>query len=88
MSVTGAVPSLSGEPRPIESPWLSEREAAEYLRVSVRSLQRLRRAGEIDGYPLFGSGRSRRPTGWRYRKQDLDRFLLRRGKPYCGPGLC
>ena len=43
---------------------LTSREAAEYLKISRATLQRLSRAGEI---PAIRIGKL-----WRYRKSDLD----------------
>ena len=49
---------------------LIPREAAQYLRISVATLLRHSRTGEIPGHPV---GKL-----WRYRKSELDEWLRRK----------
>ncbi len=49
---------------------LTAQEAADYLRVNVKTLYRLVRAGEVPGQKV---GRS-----WRFRRSDLASFLQAR----------
>lgn len=48
---------------------LTSEEAADYLRVSVRTLHRLARAKDVPGTKV---GRA-----WRFRAADLDAYLAR-----------
>jgi excisionase family DNA binding protein len=52
---------------PSEDPLVVPNEAAKYLRISVATLQRLSRAGEIPGVRI---GKL-----WRYRKSTLDEWV-------------
>jgi len=64
-----------------DDPLLSQREAARYLSISRRSLQRLRAEGKgPEGFRL--------PSGyWRYRRSALDRWLREQGdRPPAPPG--
>jgi excisionase family DNA binding protein len=54
--------------------WLTAEEAAAYLKMAVRTLLKHTRDGEIRGYVLLGTKR----RIWRYRKADLNRYLLAR----------
>lgn len=54
------------------SGWLTAQEAADYLRVRVRSLLLWVRQGKIKGYALSGTKR----RIWRFRTEDLDTALL------------
>ena len=54
--------------------WLTAAEAATYLKVKVRSLLLWVREGIVPGYALSGTKR----RIWRFRKQDLDDFLVSR----------
>jgi excisionase family DNA binding protein len=56
------------------SAWLTAAEAASYLKVKVRSLLLWVREGSIPAYALSGTRR----RIWRFRKEDLDEFLLSR----------
>jgi excisionase family DNA binding protein len=58
-----------------QSEWLTANEAAAYLKIAVRTLLKRTREGEIKGYALLGNKR----RIWRYRKEDLDRYLLAKG---------
>lgn len=51
--------------------WMTAAEAAEYLRVSARTLLVWVRAGHIKGYPLHGAKR----RVWRFRREDLDAVM-------------
>jgi excisionase family DNA binding protein len=53
-------------------------EAADYLRICRRTLERWTGGGLIRRYDMRHMGIAGRPM-WRYRKEDLDEFLL-------GPG--
>ncbi|SPF36752.1 DNA binding domain protein, excisionase family (modular protein) [Candidatus Sulfotelmatobacter kueseliae] len=54
------------------SEWLSASEAAQYLRVKVRTLLLWVRQGKLQAFALSGVKRH----VWRFRKQDLDAALL------------
>jgi excisionase family DNA binding protein len=54
-----------------DSPWLTTREAATYLKVKPRTLQMWARIGKIKAYPLSGTRRRL----WRFLQADLDRML-------------
>ena len=53
----------------IQQEWFTVDEAAEYLRVSKRTIYRLCQDGELMGY------RTSRRGYWRFRKEDLDKAL-------------
>lgn len=53
----------------IRQEWFTVDEAAEYLRVSKRTIYRLCHDGELMGY------RTSRRGYWRFRKEDLDKAL-------------
>ena len=48
--------------------WLTAAEAAQYLRVKVRTILLWARQGHIKGYVLSGTQR----VTWRFRTEDLD----------------
>ena len=52
----------------VESPWMTQTEAASYLRLSTRQIRRLVRQEAITRYG--GQGKAAR-----YRKGNLDRYL-------------
>ncbi len=52
--------------------WLTSEEAAEYLQVHVNTVRRWAREGAIPSAKLGNRG------GFRFRREDLDRFLERR----------
>jgi len=54
------------------SEWLTANEAAQYLRVKVRTLLLWVRQGKVKGFALSGIKR----RVWRFRQQDLDAALL------------
>ena len=54
--------------------WFTVDEAAEYLRVSKRTIYRLCQEGELVGY------RTSKRGYWRFRKEDLDK-ALKKGAP-------
>ena len=49
--------------------WLTTEEAADYLQVHVNTLRRWAREGVIPAAKLGNRG------GFRFRREDLDRFL-------------
>lgn len=53
----------------IQQEWFTVDEAAEYLRVSKRTIYRLCREGGLVGY------RTSKRGYWRFRKEDLDKAL-------------
>lgn len=53
------------------TPLLSCEQAAQYAGKSVHVIRRARAAGHLVGFLPRGSKR-----GWRYRKQDLDDWLM------------
>ena len=54
------------------SEWLTASEAADYLRVRVRTLLLWARQGKVKAYALSGIKR----RVWRFRQQDLDAVLM------------
>ena len=52
--------------------WLTAEEAAQYLKIKVRTLLAWTRTGKIKGYRLSGTERNT----WRYLHCDLDAALL------------
>jgi excisionase family DNA binding protein len=58
----------------IQQEWFTVDEAAEYLRVSKRTIYRLCQERELVGY------RTSRRGYWRFRKEDLDK-ALKKGIP-------
>jgi excisionase family DNA binding protein len=52
--------------------WLTANEAAQYLKVRVRTLLLWVRQGKVKGFALSGIKR----RVWRFRRQDLDAALL------------
>jgi len=52
--------------------WLTPSEAAQYLRVKVRTILLWARQGRLKGYALSGLKR----RAWRFRQVDLDAALL------------
>jgi excisionase family DNA binding protein len=52
--------------------WLTANEAAQYLKVRVRTLLLWVRHGKVKGFALSGVKR----RVWRFRRQDLDAALL------------
>jgi excisionase family DNA binding protein len=56
---------------PTETPWLTGREAASYLKVEHRTLLMWARQGSVKGYILSDT---RRQT-WRFLHVDLDAML-------------
>jgi excisionase family DNA binding protein len=56
----------------IETPWLTSREAASYLRVDHRTLLAWARRGKVKAYTLSGTQRH----VWRFRQSDLDTALM------------
>jgi excisionase family DNA binding protein len=66
---SGTSPSVFA--KPTETPWLTSREAANYLRVEHRTILQWARQGHIKGHVLSGT---RRIT-WRFLRSDLDAVL-------------
>jgi excisionase family DNA binding protein len=64
------VSSRLGEPPTAE--WLTAVEAAQYLRVKVRTLLLWVRQGRVKAFALSGTKRH----VWRFRQADLDALLL------------
>ncbi len=56
-----------------ETPWLTSREAASYLRIESRTLLQWAREGKVKGHVLSGIRRH----VWRFRHVDLDAMLLK-----------
>jgi excisionase family DNA binding protein len=52
--------------------WLTAGEAAQYLKVKVRTLLLWVRQGKVKAFALSGTKR----RVWRFRRQDLDAALL------------
>jgi len=52
--------------------WLTAEEAAQYLKVKVRTLLHWARQGKVKGYPLSGTKR----RVWRFLYADLDAMLV------------
>jgi excisionase family DNA binding protein len=56
---------------PTETPWLTSREAASYLRVEPRTILLWAKQGKVKGYALSGTIRQT----WRFLRADLDAML-------------
>jgi excisionase family DNA binding protein len=56
---------------PTETPWLTSREAANYLRVEHRTMLAWARQQKVKGYVLSGTRRH----VWRFLRSDLDATL-------------
>ena len=56
---------------PNVSPWLTSREAADYLKVEPRTLMLWARQKHVNGYVLSGTYRQT----WRFLQADLDAML-------------
>ena len=56
-------------------------EASAYLKVKPRTLLLWVRQGELPAYALHGIKR----RVWRFRREDLDQFLLSKAVLSCGP---
>ena len=67
---------MTGEPHNFEAvataEWLTATEAAEYLKVKVRTLLLWVRQGKVQAFALSGTKRHI----WRFRRQDLDAALI------------
>ena len=59
--------------------WLTTEEAAHYLQVSVETMRRWGRTGEIPAAKLGNRG------GFRFRREDLDGFLEERRRSSARP---
>jgi excisionase family DNA binding protein len=57
--------------------WLTKKEAANYLRVSTRTLENLESLGRLKAFRLYI--RPRKPIV-RFRQKDLDELFLKRQK--------
>jgi excisionase family DNA binding protein len=53
----------------IETPWMTRKDAALYMRVSVQTIDRWARDGMITRYSLPGG------ADYRYRRDELDALL-------------
>lgn len=58
----------------IATEWLTAAEAAQYLKIQVRTLLFWVRQGKLKGYALSGTKR----RVWRFRQIDLDSVILSR----------
>jgi excisionase family DNA binding protein len=58
----------------IATEWLTAAEAAQYLKIQVRTLLFWVRQGKLKGYALSGTKR----RVWRFRQVDLDNVILSR----------
>jgi excisionase family DNA binding protein len=56
------------------SPWMNAREAARYLRVSHKTIERARRAGRLQACHINGGQKLR------YHRADLDSFMRCEGQ--------
>lgn len=63
--VSSSLKTLSEEDRK----WLTRKEAAEYLRISQKTLANLESKGELKGYRFNGKGRPK------YLKKELDQRM-------------
>jgi excisionase family DNA binding protein len=62
----------SREAANIPSEWLTAAEAAQYLKIKVRTLLLWARQGKVKGHVLSGTQRH----VWRFRREDLDAAFL------------
>ena len=67
---------MTTTPRPFEAvptgEWLTAPEAAQHLKVKVRTLLLWVRQGKVKGFALSGTKR----RVWRFQRQDLDAALM------------
>lgn len=56
----------------MQNDWLTAAEAADYLKVKIRTLLLWVRQGRVQAYALSGTKR----RIWRFRREDLDTALL------------
>lgn len=66
---------------PAEHVWFSVEEAADYLRVSKRTIYRWVRDGLLPGYRAGPHG------PWRFRREDLDGVMRKAGSEEAAEGL-
>ena len=64
---------MPDKPRAPDDPWLTTDEVLAYLNVNLKTVYRLLKAGKL---PAVRVGRQ-----WRFKKRDLDAFLLARAEP-------
>jgi len=57
---------------PANSPWLTAREAAQYLRVAHRTILEWAKTGKIPAHRLSGTAR----VTWRFRADELDGAMM------------
>ena len=57
-----------------QTEWLTAEEAAQYLKVKIRTLLLWVRQGKVNAFALSGTKR----RVWRFRREDLDSALLSR----------
>jgi excisionase family DNA binding protein len=57
-----------------QTEWLTAEEAAQYLKVKIRTLLLWVRQGKVNAFVLSGTKR----RVWRFRREDLDSALLSR----------
>ena len=57
-----------------QTEWLTAEEAAQYLKVKIRTLLVWVRQGKVNAFALSGTKR----RVWRFRREDLDSALLSR----------
>lgn len=58
-------------------PWLTKKEAADYLRVCENTIDNLESSGKLNGYRLY---RGKKKPIVRFREEDLDNLFLKRPK--------
>lgn len=64
--------SGSSPPTMAESAWMTVKEAAHYLRCTVKTIYNYKCNGQLRGHNLGG----RKKGGLRFKKTDLDAFIL------------
>ena len=60
-------------------PWLTKKEAAEYLGVCTSTVENMESAGLLKGHRVYLSPNRKKPIV-RYRQEDLDALFLKRSK--------
>jgi excisionase family DNA binding protein len=68
-------------PVPVDSPWLTTREAADYSRFNVSHINRSLRAGDLLGYQATRTGK------WKIHRDDLDAWIRRNSSTDTPPAV-
>lgn len=67
--------SLSVDSTTFSSPWLTQREAADYARRGVGVINEALRTGQLRGFQSKPGGKGKRGGTWRVHVADLDAWI-------------